>query len=761
MTKINSFYALLDQNPQGSIDTITYRKHQNQHGSNYFLLPMSQPKEVFQLGSKSFRVGESHASFYEYLEGVGRFSRMHSTFHLYENDGNTRLQVHVYLGENNHPIGNPSVSSEQSEDVLWIETLEEDDFSLLNTLALSQTSVITQQLEVQLRNYALALGQQYKHTQSQLEHSLYEDSPQIDENLALLERIIRQIEDLAMVDKHAHRDALRRYKRYQIGLIRAKEILELPVPQEIPENTAELAPTPPLQAVTESALSVNPIIREQFIEEQNHFFQELLEKYKNIQLLQARGKNAFPDLDSWVINLLTIHQDIQSFHIFMEPMLFDEQQSWPHEALKIATIGFENLQRISNEACSEVLQRTLLMGNYKLAHSLKEFVRYLPHSFLTLLIKLNNNTCLAWILDSGQLEVNTILITLGEGQPALPLLWAAYQQHNIEGFKLLLNHGANILALGQDGLPLAHTLLWEYKICNDTSREPFFNALADLNDYYTVNFFRHLISSVNLKLNQSHLNQNEIRQLTQAKEYYQSLVSNAGRNRLEAQRLQLTHNHASLIQQEMRTDTISWLQTEEYKFRAARLCKSIRDLMDGSQRQRGIFISTDRRELFQRFQHIKNEGDVTAIMESLTLETMSKILNSYQKQVDILLEGQAIAYKTGKKAAKKRKALRKELAQSMTTTTILENQHNPNEEFSSQLEQAAQSLQKFIEITDAKKKQTERVMRLLTDEDLEEDPEKKADVMQSLTELSLFYKGLNRATAEFNFPEAKQTLEHK
>ena len=615
MPKLNSLYYYIDSQltPEQEISYFLgnrIEKKINQYGNAYLMIHLPVHDEIST--PATLQIKEHHISIFQYYEEKKLQSSFHYTLQFSEG-----TRAHIYFNQAAMQLGDAALSAGAPDE------LSASILPLIQYATKAIALPLINQVCEKHQTCITALNAHYESTRSALMSALYEHPTALGENKIQLNNTLALLEQLSTLDEKKHRKALFLLKSYRRGLMHAETQRIKDQIETTPATETILIEEVPI-TISSCSGAIEPPITHQ-IAIKTHSMQEIfMSAFEQVtELLNNCGLKT-ETLKERAESHFTCYQATQSLFIRAEKLInsseFVDQNM---DALEKATLCVESYLRKSEDYCLQTLQNALVRGDEESALILKSFTPLLNQKFLALVINTDNDLALKFILTHGNLPIDNRTVSVKEIPQ--PLLCASFYHKKIKCFNMLLQCKASGLVLGQDNLPIAHTIL--QLSLDDTFRTAFLTKTPEANN---AQFYTQLIAAISIKLNELSLSSAEKTHLLTAQLQYknaQGLFVGATESRQAQGIMQAALPLAQHLSKDMLEE---WKNMPATKEKLSTLSISSRKLMKELREQKLNYMALRlTKEWFSKFSAFQDNTDVISLLGGLNIEQMNEQLECY------------------------------------------------------------------------------------------------------------------------------------
>ena len=430
----NTLYNFLQSGPflpKGirSVQATTVREQK------YRRLDIENTKDIILSDAKDiYTLTHHHISVFEFEDpAIPELSQYHYTAYFRGAEGAT-YQLHIYYNEQDMLTTDPTfakINADGSTSSLSIDTL----YLQFLDIAKLACKAFMGELRIQFKELVERLTAEYKAKEREassiievepLDHRLYCDK---------LDGALRVLVQLDSFVKHAH------YQKYYQLLQKIKTIIEKDhLMLRKGTNIDSEKPEPaliPMASITGGASS---------------------KKAKPIIMMDK-------DIEKLVVSYTEIsredHATLVSSLVFILNRLYQLSFDLEDHGRSASSSAMMQLQKLHSRLIQEVeaLFPKLLIGEqFELLDELRAFHYLITPKFLNVALQMNNIRLLNYILSHGDFDLHIQAVTVRKTS-YLNAVQFCYKTFNADCLQVLLQHNASILEIGDDGLPLLHTIL--------------------------------------------------------------------------------------------------------------------------------------------------------------------------------------------------------------------------------------------------------------------------------------------------------------
>lgn len=455
-----------------------------------------------------------HLSVYnEYDEGVGFSSLYHYTAEF------DAYVVHVYFdkdGERSEPFIKEKTSAYKA----LPEYLPAAEKSIINQLIDTHLHPVIYRINASHTQLISETSRDYFNGLKEIYDLLFDESTDTTTNLAKISHLIESGESLKQLSYHFKGTAsLDHLKKQFFGINLFKEQATISsdigpsvknnIPVEINDTILQEIitdiPAPPIQNVTN--------LCEDFEKNYNHVT-DLFTEYDKLLFNQLDAKNAIlKEVHSLIADLFANSQVL----LKLDPSLINK----PDILIK-AGIGLDYLFSTYEERGTLLLTLCLMSSAERINQfgiDLSNCAKFIKLDCIDASIRKGNLAALTYLINHNVVAIKHHHVAMDKNQSRLlPLICAAFELKQYDCFLLLLKHNADIFALYENNLPLAHTLI------NLPVHNPYRLAVIENTPYFpnkSGQFYSLLASSIRIKLSEKMLSNEEKMSLQESLSFYE------------------------------------------------------------------------------------------------------------------------------------------------------------------------------------------------------------------------------------------------
>lgn len=489
-------------------------KDTNKNGCTYYRFDLQINKRIsFSDIQHRYMLEDHHISVYEIEKNDDpSLSQYHYTAH-FRDEENTRYQLHVYLNDKDVLTKEPifSIQNEKSDGFTPIRSKQLKDGFV--ELARSNIEPIMGELRNQLTNKVQGLEDSY----NALEKHACTLSTNLDTNrikyLNTLGKIQKTLGNLIPLVRHDHYDKIQLFVTSIKKSIEQQSTKTNKTSDKAPKKGTTLNATP---RTTNSEFSISRK-KNRRQHSNHHTNKETLNLAEELNILRSSLTNLS---DKSYIDQVRIVSEV---YADLNALLLRIEDTSNVLSLTNLTM-LKNLHGDIVNMGTNLLHALIKEKHYAIAGQLRAFHYLLTVQFLAQTLKNRDSALLNFILENGDFAINDQRLTIkGKSYTSAVQYCSSVDSKETpmaDCLSILIKHGASVFIKGEDGLPLAYSILSD-------SKHPLRPAFTSLNKNQTVesiSFYRRLITELRYYLSENTLDGANYEKISEAISEYSSRI---------------------------------------------------------------------------------------------------------------------------------------------------------------------------------------------------------------------------------------------
>jgi hypothetical protein len=412
-------------------------------GEDFTLIELPRRQHVLVIAGKNYQIHNHHISIYANYKKASTQSDYHYTAEVIDEEGRD-LKLHVYFDADDKVPKKPSLRFSDSSTSIKLKSTEAQ---LIIEIARMHSSTLMGQLKHEQMEHITGLENKLSRDMDHLFSLPQDDLESLDVCIESTDSLLNVARQLELMGGSRHPKKL--LKQFRAGIEWAKTDMRLVNATPVSTSaTTVLADRQTQHENKDGDISAEDahaaeIPTPQLPPEDEIYLAECVKKTQTLR--QQCSLKKVPT------------QHLSNYYLAAQEALIALLQCKNHALVNKHMRIVNKSLSVSKELCLTRLSLALANDDMDTAAELRDFVKFLPDTHIKLAIVKNKPERLGWLLANGGFAINRLQISHQDQQ--LSALEFAFEQNNIECFKLLLKHGATSMVTCKDGLPLAHHVL--------------------------------------------------------------------------------------------------------------------------------------------------------------------------------------------------------------------------------------------------------------------------------------------------------------
>lgn len=513
MPKIINPLFFLVKNYQINLPSGFQGRNSKLDGTPFYMLHLPCNHQTILIGDTKYNLENHHISIYsDYIRANN--SDYHYTAEITEQTTGRLYKLRIYADAEN----NVSMVSLKSEEVE--QPLTETDKIFLSQLAVTHTASIVRQLRTAQKEHIKSLSNQVSASIKRLPSLAQLTIEELEQCVAMTDKIIAEAITLWNLGSSDTPLKILTVFKNNIDWAKAYWLQEHSLLGVVPakvstSKTQENTPPSPAEEDRDTSpiAQIAPVEDADALEKKNavKYLDEQLEWLKQCQTACRNGQGtSTPNL---------IAYEKAATEALAALLICDDIAGVSHGVAQIDAAISESRTACANQLTRQLLNKAPL--NELDTSGLEDYVSYLSEDIIPLLVTSDAPDQLRWLLNKRKFPLDHLQIK--DQQHQKPLLVYAYENKQLQCFKLLLQHNASSLVTMPNQLPLAHRIL------QDNNNDPFYFELTNViikSEGGIQRYFKRLVNLLNAYSAQRDTPAALSKQINEAIVRYQSAQSN-------------------------------------------------------------------------------------------------------------------------------------------------------------------------------------------------------------------------------------------
>lgn len=450
-----------------------FKKDTSQQGCHYYHFDLKHYSKCLRDETHQYQLQDHHVSVYETESERNPFLSQYHYTAYFEDENQRKYRAHVYFNDKHDTLIKPVFSirlDDKEYTTIDSEKLNDDLVHLASRYAMPIIKLVRKQSDLKVKE----LEKRYKFLEaeaSKLSLALPESAGAYTIKLKEINETLTELNPLV---HHKTYEAIQKIIAH-IQCIAKEGYLVKPLdPEEkstgkIDHSSASESPQKVL--FEERAENPDPTISH------SKFDKEILELSRHSTILTGNDEADLQNLNELLAKVYSLSLILDNDRVIVS-------------LESLATL--KRLNQTFHDAGEKLFMRLVIGRKYTLAERLSPFY-YLLDNYLDLALQTRNSALLDFVLKYGEININNREVNVkGILYPsALASCFASNNEENpmAECFSILLKHGASVLSINEEGIPIAHSIL-------SASFHPFQKVLCTEYPSKTITsirFYRQLI----------------------------------------------------------------------------------------------------------------------------------------------------------------------------------------------------------------------------------------------------------------------------